>query len=62
MPIYEYRCPSCGHEFEELLLSRAEEQDVACPQCGARDVTRELSVTASSGGGSCGPGGGGRFY
>ena len=31
MPIYEYACKSCGHEFEELI--RGNEQP-ACPACG----------------------------
>jgi putative FmdB family regulatory protein len=57
MPIYEYRCTQCGVEFEELLLSRAEEKDVRCPTCGAAEVSRELSVTAAMSNG-CGPGGG----
>ncbi|HDH57406.1 MAG TPA: zinc ribbon domain-containing protein [Bacteroidetes bacterium] len=33
MPIYEYRCPSCGHLFE-LLRSFADKDEVVCPQCG----------------------------
>jgi putative FmdB family regulatory protein len=58
MPIYEYRCTACETQFEELLLSRAEEKDVRCPSCGAADVTRELSITAATSAGGCGPGGG----
>lgn len=31
-PLYEYLCPSCGHEFEEFnsIEDRAKEQ---CPSC-----------------------------
>ena len=58
MPIYEYRCTQCETQFEELLISRADEADVRCPQCGAPEITRELSVTASMSAGGCGPGGG----
>ncbi len=36
MPIYEYRCQSCGNEFE-LMRPFAEAGELAiCPQCGGR--------------------------
>jgi putative FmdB family regulatory protein len=44
MPIYEYACPSCGREFEELI--RGDEQP-ACPACGEIRVERQLSVPAA---------------
>lgn len=34
MPIYEYKCPQCGHVFEEMVsLSQAHGEE-ACPRCG----------------------------
>lgn len=41
MPIYEYGCTACGHEFEELVFSG----DAApkCPKCNDSDVQRLLS-------------------
>ena len=44
MPIYEYACKNCGHEFEELI--RGTEQP-ACPACGQSQVERQLSVSAA---------------
>jgi putative FmdB family regulatory protein len=65
MPIYEYRCPGCGTEFERLVDSRTA---VVCPTCASATVTRRLSlfrpVTQSGvagpapGGGACCGGGG----
>ncbi|HSB18664.1 MAG TPA: zinc ribbon domain-containing protein [Anaeromyxobacteraceae bacterium] len=62
MPIYEYACDACGKSFEELIIRRSDEAEVACPACRGRKVSRLLSRTASprSGGGgsagaSCGP-------
>jgi putative FmdB family regulatory protein len=62
MPIYEYACMECESHFEELV--RNAEQAVACPDCGAANVLKQLSsfavVGASSkpsfggGGGCCG--------
>ena len=49
MPIYEYACPSCGKEFEELV--RGDEQP-ACPACGERRVEKQWSVPAAHVGGS----------
>ncbi|MBW2020663.1 MAG: zinc ribbon domain-containing protein [Deltaproteobacteria bacterium] len=33
MPIYEYRCPDCGHTFERLQ-SLQEGAVATCPECG----------------------------
>lgn len=42
MPIYEYDCPGCGQQFEELVSSAATE--VTCPSCGAAHPRRRLST------------------
>lgn len=47
MPIYEYKCPTCQATFEELVRSEREERGVRCPQCGAANVERQLSVFAA---------------
>jgi putative FmdB family regulatory protein len=66
MPIYEFRCASCGHCFEEIVLRRSDLQELTCPKCGRPQVTQLLSTFASvgpaqSGGGGAGCGGGGGF-
>lgn len=62
MPIYEFRCNRCGHQFEELVGWRdVEEGKVQCPNCGSREVERRLSLfavpstTSRSSGSSCAP-------
>ena len=43
MPIYEYRCESCGHEFDALQkLSDNPLQD--CPDCDAPSLRRLISA------------------
>jgi putative FmdB family regulatory protein len=43
VPIYDFRCASCGHEFEELVSAG----DLpACPRCGAPEPDRLLSQVA----------------
>ncbi len=41
MPIYEYSCTACGHEFEELV--RGDEKPV-CPSCESEDLERLMSL------------------
>jgi putative FmdB family regulatory protein len=43
MPIYEYKCGSCGQEFEQLIRTG----DVAaCPSCKGQTLERLLSHVA----------------
>jgi putative FmdB family regulatory protein len=45
MPIYEYVCNSCGHEFEEWQkITDAPLRK--CPSCGKRKVERLVSLSA----------------
>jgi putative FmdB family regulatory protein len=43
VPIYEYVCRRCAHQFEELVLGQAAP---SCPGCRATDVERILSVVS----------------
>jgi putative FmdB family regulatory protein len=43
MPIYEYRCESCGHELEKL--QRMKDDPLRdCPGCGASALRRLVSA------------------
>ncbi len=43
MPIYEYQCQSCGHEYEALQkISDAPLTD--CPACGQAKLTKKISA------------------
>jgi putative FmdB family regulatory protein len=45
MPIYEYLCNACGHEFEEW--QKISDVPVrTCPSCGKRKVERLVSLSA----------------
>jgi putative FmdB family regulatory protein len=68
MPMYEYRCTTCGTVFEQLRRLSEADKDVACPACESSSAERLISGFATSGsasasgGGGCGSGGGrGRF-
>ena len=43
MPIYEYRCSSCGHELE--ALQKFSDAPLAkCPSCGAESLVKQVSA------------------
>lgn len=46
MPIYEYACNMCGHEFETLVRSSTVPD---CPSCRSTDLEKKLSVFATTG-------------
>jgi putative FmdB family regulatory protein len=46
MPIYEYACRTCGHEFETLVRSGAIPD---CPSCHSTELDKRLSVFATAG-------------
>jgi putative FmdB family regulatory protein len=45
MPIYEYECRACGHQFEQLIRTG---DTAACPSCRSADLERLLSMCAVS--------------
>jgi putative FmdB family regulatory protein len=52
MPIFEYRCESCGHKFEAILLG---DQSPECPKCHTEKLEKQLSTFAVSKGGAAAP-------
>lgn len=43
MPIFEYRCQSCHHQFETLVRTG---DTPACPKCAATGLEKLLSLPA----------------
>ena len=65
MPIYEYRCEDCDHQFEILQRIGEGAAGLSCPNCGVDHLVKQFSTFASgdsdgrasattSGGGCCG--------
>jgi putative FmdB family regulatory protein len=44
MPIYEYRCGACEHEFEALQKMSDDALSV-CPNCGKPDLKKLISAS-----------------
>ena len=60
MPIYEYRCRTCGRVMEVLQSMGSTEAGQPCNQCGGNQLEKCLSVMAparqTDGGPPCGTG------
>jgi putative FmdB family regulatory protein len=45
MPIYEYVCRACGHEFE--TMQKAQDSPLKkCPHCGRSKLQKQISSTS----------------
>ncbi len=49
MPIYEYKCKKCKSKFEVLQSINANNEGLACPECGESEPKKVFSVFASFG-------------
>jgi putative FmdB family regulatory protein len=63
MPLYEYRCRACGDTFETIRGLNDKDEDVECPQCGAKKAEKLMSACCTVKGesspanaGTCGTG------
>ncbi len=45
MPIYEYRCDSCGHEFE-ALQKMSDAPLTVCSECDKLDLKKLISAAS----------------
>ncbi len=67
MPIYEYTCLDCETQFEKLVRSMSQANEVVCPECGGVHVKKGWSLfgarvnggvgSLASAAGNCAPSG-----
>jgi len=55
MPLYEYRCETCGATYEKLRRVQDADKNLQCPICESQEVKRLVSAFATSA--RCGTGG-----
>ena len=46
MPIYEYECKDCKHQFEVLTTQAQQTENVKCPKCKSTDVVKNMSASS----------------
>ena len=47
MPLYEYVCESCDHQFEAMQCLSTKPEDTTCPKCQTANSRRIMSSFAS---------------
>ena len=52
MPMFDYKCNSCGHKFDKLVPFSESEKIVECPKCKKHDSNKLLCAPNISNGGS----------
>ena len=43
MPIYEFLCLGCGHQFQSLVMREREEKELKCPKCQSEKLKKLIS-------------------
>ncbi len=49
MPIYEFRCPDCGHKNEKLCRLGETGEGLACPACSKVGLKKLFSLIQRTG-------------
>ena len=51
LPLFEFKCKSCGRKFTALVGTIADSKPLGCPSCGSADLAKLVSrfSTARSG-------------
>lgn len=49
MPLFEYQCRKCGHEFEALVIGT---RKPACPKCKSDELDKRVSAVGFAGAGA----------
>jgi len=47
MPIFEYKCDSCGTKFEKLVRRSDDRGSLSCPECGEQHLSQQMSTFAA---------------
>jgi putative FmdB family regulatory protein len=45
MPLYEYECQKCQHQFEALVFG---DEAIECPECQATHLEKQVSIPAQT--------------
>lgn len=47
MPIYDFKCNSCGHEFDLIeSVNEHDEHKEKCPKCKSGDIERVIGAAS----------------
>jgi len=54
VPVFEYKCLKCGEKFELLVGVGKENNELKCPGCGSKDLSKLFSAFRFKGGNGSG--------
>lgn len=49
MPLYEYKCYNCSHNFDlfhqsiAIITQKEKDKEITCPECNSNNVLRKIS-------------------
>jgi len=43
MPLYDFECAKCAHAFEAFHKMNEGSEEIACPQCGAKNPKKIIT-------------------
>ena len=46
MPVYDYRCTTCGTLYDVYHKGREKQDDIVCPSCSSREHKKLMSVAS----------------
>ena len=44
MPLYDFHCTHCDHEFEQITSTKEAIKDIHCPKCGSFEINKKPSL------------------
>ncbi len=59
MPLYEYVCKDCGHEFDAIRSIKESDVPIECDECRSDHTSRKISLFVAQSGGRVVAGGSG---
>jgi putative FmdB family regulatory protein len=51
MPLYEYICKDCGHEFDAIRSIKESDSRIECDECRSDHTSRKISLFFAQSGG-----------
>ena len=52
MPIYEYHCKKCQHDFDKLVPMNTDNSEIECPVCHEKQAEKVISLFGGTGSGN----------
>ncbi len=48
MPVFEYKCKSCGNNYDIFHFTKEVTEDIICPKCQSKEYEKLLSAFSAN--------------